>query len=232
MGLQDEVRSGIAGVLRPELDVRDGYVVPETDDLNLTNGAVKLQATYLYADLADSTGLAQGYKNWAAAKVIRCYLNAASRLIKARAGEIRSFDGDRVMGIFIGTDQETRAVKAGMNITWAIEKVIQPALDEKWKNFKWKMRHGVGIDTGEALLVRGGVRGSNDIVSIGHAPNVAAKLSERRGYSQVFITQAVHDELSDAARYSEREDMWTDLGWEKYGNNSYRVYGTTYMWTP
>lgn len=69
MGLADDVRAGIDAVLAPEWVSRDGTVVPETADIALKNGAVRLDATYLYADMADSTGLAQGYKDWAAAKV-------------------------------------------------------------------------------------------------------------------------------------------------------------------
>jgi uridylate cyclase len=99
MTLKEDVIAGIDGVLAPEWSTRDGQVVPETKDIVLKNGAVKLDATYLYADMADSTGLAQGYKDWAVAKVMRCYLNAATRIIRERGGEIRSFDGDRVMGI-------------------------------------------------------------------------------------------------------------------------------------
>jgi class 3 adenylate cyclase len=124
--------------------------------------------------MADSTGLAQRYKKFAVAKVIRCYLNAATRLIKARGGEIRSFDGDRVMGIFIGDGQPSSAAKAALNLQWKVAEVLRPALKRKWPSFDWTMRQGVGIDKGEATLVRGGVWGTNDIVSIGSAPNIAA----------------------------------------------------------
>lgn len=230
--LEQEVRLGIAGVLQPEFDERSGYVVPRTEDINLANGAVRLQATYLYADMADSTGLAHSYKDWAVAKVIRCYLNAASRLIKANNGEIRSFDGDRVMGIFIGTNQENDAVRAAMSISWAVSEVIRPALINKWNDLKWTMSHGVGIDNGEALLVRGGVRGNNDIVSIGHAPNLAAKFSEfRDGVQWISIADSVKDKLSNNLLIHNGLSMWAPT-WKSVGGRTYQVFQTSYMWTP
>ncbi len=117
MALRDDVKTGIDAVLRPEWNTRNGSVVPQTEDISLANGAVKVDATYLYADMADSTGLAQGYHDWAAAKVVRCYLNAAARIIRGRGGEIRGFDGDRVMGIFIGDSKNSDAAKAALNIS-------------------------------------------------------------------------------------------------------------------
>lgn len=232
MGLSDDVKAGVDGVLAPEWNERKGNVVPETEDIALKDGAVRLEATYLYADMADSTGLAQNYQDWAVAKVIRCYLNAASRLIRARGGKIRSFDGDRVMGIFIGSSKNSDAAKVALNISWAVEEVIRPALTSKWSSFKWVMRHGVGIDSGEALLVRGGVHGQNDIVSVGGAPNIAAKLSDVRDGKSIYISQAVYSNLSGETKYSSGTDMWTRMGIEEFGGKRVAYYGSSYRWKP
>lgn len=232
MGLKEQVVAGVNGVLAPEWEIRDGQIVPESQDIALGNGAVRLDATYLYADMADSTGLAQGHKDWAAAKIIRCYLNAASRIIRERGGQIRSFDGDRVMGIFIGQSKNADAAKAALNISWAVEHVINPKLKEKWDSLKWTMGHGVGIDTGTAMLVRGGVHGQNDIVSIGGAPNVAAKLSEIRKQKTINISAAVYKQLTTETQYSKGVDMWEPMGNQVYGNKSVPYYGSSYTWQP
>lgn len=231
MGLKEEVEAGVAGVLLPEWAARDGQVVPDSTDIALGNGAVRLDATYLYADMADSTGLAQGHTDWAAAKVIRCYLNATSRIIRAKGGHIRSFDGDRVMGIFIGASKNTSAVKAAMNISWAVSEVINPALKKKW-NLKWQMGHGVGIDTGNAMLVRGGIHGENDVVSVGKAPNVAAKLSEIRGGKTINISGAVYDYMAAEVKVSKGINMWTAMGTQAYGSAVVKYYGSSYTWQP
>ena len=48
--ISNDVQTGVDGVLRPEWSIVNGRVVPESEDINLTNGAVRLEATYLYAD--------------------------------------------------------------------------------------------------------------------------------------------------------------------------------------
>jgi uridylate cyclase len=232
MTLSADVSAGIDGVLAPEWRIVKGRVVPESKDIILKDGAVTLDATYLYADMADSTGLAQGYRAFAVAKIIRCYLNAASRLIRARGGHIRSFDGDRVMGIFVGESKNSNAAKAALNISWAVTQVINPKLKAKWKDFKWTMDHGVGIDTGEAMLVRGGVHGDNDIVSVGGAPNVAAKLSEIRSRYSLYISEAVYNSLNNESKYVGQTNMWTRVGTQSYGGKSVTYYGSSYHWEP
>ena len=233
VGLSEDVIAGVNGVLAPAWTRRNGQVVPESQDINLASGAVDLDATYLYADMADSTGLAQSYRDYAVAKVIRSYLNAASRIIRAKGGHIRSFDGDRVMGIFIGDDKESRAAQAALHISWAVAEVIDPALKKKWDDFHWTMNHGVGIDTGPAMLVRGGVHGTNDIVSIGSAPNVAAKLSEIRAASSVNITSNVYDRLSDVVKMSSQgQNMWRHNGTVRLGGARVSYYGSSWWWCP
>ena len=48
--------------------------MPDADDLPLKNLAVELDATVLYADLASSTKMVKGYKDWFAAEVYKSYL--------------------------------------------------------------------------------------------------------------------------------------------------------------
>jgi adenylate cyclase len=199
MGLADDIETTTSTLIGAAWDIRDGLVVPATDNVALANGAVRLNATYMYADMADSTGLAQSAGAEVVGKVIRTYLNAASRAMKHHGGEIRSFDGDRVMCIFIGDRKNGNAQRAAYALEWAVTRVLREKLDKNYPKSlaSWSMAQGIGIATGQALIVRGGVRGSNDLVSIGDAPNVAAKLSEIRNGYPIHVTDAVYDNSPD-----------------------------------
>jgi class 3 adenylate cyclase len=114
MALKDDLMDAVDGILETAFEERDGKKIPTSDDVALSNGAVKLDATFLYADLAGS-GLIAKICPWdTTAKIIRAYLDCSVRIIKAHGGEIRSFDGDRVMGVFIGTTKRTDAVKSAL----------------------------------------------------------------------------------------------------------------------
>jgi class 3 adenylate cyclase len=234
MTRKEDLEGAVTDVLYEPFDTRFGSVVPTTDTLALKNGGVYLDAVYLYADMSDSTGLARLFTAEAAARIIRAYLTAAARTLRSQGGEIRSYDGDRVMAIFIGADAGTRAVRAALEIRWVVDKIVHPALClwlDEYRESLWVLRHTCGVDMGTAFIVRAGVRNSNDLVSVGDAPNIAAKLSALKG-ARTFITDRVWDAMGFAVCVDgegtlmwslatnkeigggRREDVWSsDWGW-------------------
>jgi hypothetical protein len=112
---KDDVISARDEILSSSFSVRAGSTVPTTEDVGY-NEAVKLSATYLYADMVDSSGLVAISPKETVGKVLRLYLDLSVRIIRREGGHIRSFDGDRVMGIFIDADRCDAAVRAAMKI--------------------------------------------------------------------------------------------------------------------
>ncbi len=218
MGLKDDVAAAVDGILSQEWDIRDGTVVPTTESVALSGGAVRLEAAMVYADLADSTELSMQYDRRVAAKVLKSYLAVASRIITSLGGDIRSFDGDRVMGVFLGDYKNSTAAKCALKINWAFLKIIKPKLEAKYSslaNGSYKLLQCVGIDTSEVLVVRAGIRNNNDLIWVGRAPNVAAKLSGlRESPYHSFITKAVYGKLNKEAKISSTgQDMWEARKW-------------------
>ncbi len=195
-------------------NVREGRVVPTTDDVVLKDGAVKIDAAFLYADLANSALLSKLCPWSTTAKIIRCFLDCSTRLIVKHGGAIRSFDGDRVMGVFIGDSKNSNASICGREIHWAVRKIIHPAAKKQFKSIRdneIEIRHGVGIDVGEVRAVRSGIRNSNDLIWIGKAASFSAKLSDARdtGY-HTYISSRTFNKLSKPAKLnSNGENMWT-----------------------
>ena len=228
----------IREVLNTPLAVRDGRVVPEddSDSIVFRDGAVRLDATYVYADLADSSGLAQRLTQEAAAAIIRSYVNGASHILTKYGGAIRSFDGDRVMAIFVGSDKNTRAVRAGLAINWAVNNVIKPGIASRWSDVAgraYNIGHAVGIDTGSALIVRGGARDNSDLISVGAAPNVAARFSSLRGLGQTITTQRVYDDMETTVKAaSAGQNMWTYASAVNVGGTFYNVLHSAWLWEP
>ena len=108
---------------------RDGRIVPSSSDVTLKDGAVKVDAVFLYSDLAGSALLSRACPWTTTAKVIRSFLDCATRLIIKHGGAVRSFDGDRVMGVFMGDRKCSNASICGREIHWAVRNIIQPAAE-------------------------------------------------------------------------------------------------------
>lgn len=235
MALKDTLETEITRIFDTTWSSRDGQVVPETDDVALANGAVRLDAVVLYSDLANSTELAMQFPRSVAAKIVRAYLSSMTRLIKDHGGSVRSFDGDRVMGVFVGGSKNSSAAKCALKMNYVVRKMLKPRAEKQFPSLTTKgfaIDHCVGIARGDVLVVRAGVRGSNDLVFVGMAPNIAAKLSDiRNGNWNTYITWKVYKFLSEEATYANGKDMWQKVG-RTLGNDKWDLYKSSYWWEP
>jgi class 3 adenylate cyclase len=162
------------------------------------------------------------------AEVYKTYLHCASKIIKSRDGEITAFDGDRVMAVFLGDFKNNNATRAALEITDAVQNIINPAMKGIYSNSNFSVHHRVGIDAGHLFIARTGVRGDNDLVWVGNAANYAAKLSALRdgGYT-TWITQRVFDRLNDNLKLAEGNQIWISHTWKSQGDQ--QIYGSTYL---
>ncbi len=211
-------------ILKSEWQTRQGRKVPDADDVRLGNEAITLEGTVLYADMADSTGLVNNFKDWFAAEVYKAYLIAACRIIRNNGGEITAFDGDRVMAVFIGDRKNTSGVKAALQINFMVIK-INEVLKTSYPNTAYQLCQTVGIDTSPLFATRTGIRNANDLVWVGRAANYAAKLCTLGDTNYpTYITESVFSKLADEAKYggTPRCIMWEKQIWNELGIVVYR----------
>ena len=209
---------------------RDGQKVPEAEDVKLGTDAVLLDGTVLYADLAESTALVKDQPDWFAAEVYKNYLYCAARLIRANGGTVTAYDGDRVMGVFIGGTKNSDAAKCALKISWTVKNILRPAIKAKYPKRNYVIKQKIGIDTSELFVARTGIRGSNDLVWVGNAANNAAKMAALSANYSTYISADVYSMLLDTSKFggNPRVNMWKDLGSSHLG---YKIYGSTFMWS-
>ena len=233
MTTKDDLAQRIDGALTQAWNVRDGRVVPTTENVQLGGGAVELAATMLYTDLADSTQLAM-WDRRVTARLCKAFLGCATKLIQAEGGEVRSFDGDRVMGVFLGATKNTSATRCALKINWMFRHQLKPKFEAKYEAFRngtYRLAQCTGIDTSEVFVVRTGVRDSNDLIWVGRAPNVAAKLSAIRDTPyHTFITDAVFSQMMEPAKVTNGIAMWEERAWK--AGPVPKVYRSSWEWQP
>jgi class 3 adenylate cyclase len=215
--LKSELESEVAEIFRSTWDERDGNVVPDEESVNLGNDAVKLEATVLYADLADSTKLVDGHPPSFAAEIYKSFLHCAAKIIRSEDGEITAYDGDRIMAVYHGGTKNTRAVRSAMKIKHVVTRVIDPALRAQYSATAYQVRHVIGIDTSKLFVVKTGVRLANDLVWVGRAANYAAKLSALPATHSTYITKEVYDVIQPSVKTSsDGRPMWEPVRWNTF----------------
>ena len=209
MTLGDNLRSEVRKIIQEGWSTQDRRGVPRLDDLKLSNDAVTLEGTVLYADLVDSTDLVDTEDPKFAAHVYKSYLACAARIIRSESGTITGYDGDRIMAVYTGGSKNDRAVRTALKINFAVQEIINPAIKDEYPTTSFSVRQAVGVDTSELFVARTGIRGFNELVWVGRAANYAAKLSARSGAASQ-ITAEVHDRLSEGVTYDQNgQRMWT-----------------------
>lgn len=226
MALHDELSTEVGRIFRERWNITKGIVVPESEDVGLSNEGIELDATVLYADLAESTNLVNQRSADFAGEVYKSYLYCAARIIRSEGGEITAYDGDRVMAVYIGGTKNSSAARAALKINYAVREIINPALNAVYKN-NYGLKQVVGIDTSILRAARTGVRGANDLVWIGRAANYAAKLTALDANYPSNITERVYKRLMDEVKTTQGKPMWERFTWHATGEIIYR---STWQW--
>lgn len=228
MSIRNDLTTSVRNIFKAQWTTRDGSVVPESDDLSLSNDAVKLDATVLYADLTASTQMVDRFKRHFAAEAYKSFLLCAAKIIRAEGGEITAYDGDRVMAVFLGGSKNTNAARCGLKINWAVKEIVNPEMKKHYTT-DYEVKHTVGIDSGDLWVARTGIRGSNDLVWVGYAANYAAKLNELSAEYPTWMTHRVYSKLDKSVKISAKgNSMWEERSWKTMSGLT--IYRSTYWW--
>jgi class 3 adenylate cyclase len=229
MPLLEDLKSEVATLFATAWSTRQGLVVPEPSDLRLGNDAVYFErATVLYADLQSSTAMVDGQDWEFSAEIYKTFLHCAAKIIRSEGGTITSYDGDRVMGVWVGKRQTTPAATAGLKINYAVQHIINPALAAQYPNTPFQVKQVVGIDTSPLHATRTGVRGGNDVVWVGRAANYAAKLTTLNMAERTWITDRAYKRVLDEAKFggTPAQLMWKKYSWK--AQSDLPIHGSTW----
>ena len=172
MGLKEDLTAEVrAFAVQNWGDIPNGYVVPTADSLTFANTGIHVNACVLYADLHRSTEMVDSLTEMHAAERYKAFLKCAAKIIKANDGTITAYDGDRVMGIYLGADKATRSIKTAFELNYAVQNIINPIFLAQYAHAQLSLRHTVGIDFGQLLVAKVGVRVDSDLVWVGPAAN-------------------------------------------------------------
>ncbi len=158
--------------------------------------------TVLFADLVDSTGLAQRLDPERAREVLGGFFDAASEELRALRGHAEKFIGDAVMAVFglphVHEDDAVRAVRAGLAIRDRMHRLQESlGLDEP-------LEVRVGIETGEAAT---GVGPTGQLLVTGQVVNAAARLQTAGQPGEVLVGATTYALTTDAVSFGTKQEV-------------------------
>ena len=227
MPLLEDLKNKISSYATEKYDVEDTNIVPSTDYSKLTfgNKGLKCHFAFLFVDIRKSSELHSTYGYVKAAKIYQSFHDINVRVIGANDGSVRAFDGDRVMGVFSGKMKKSNAVKAAMQIQWAVRNILNPTLNTS-------ILCGAGIDFGETLITKVG-KGrnteNNDLVWVGQASNFASHLSNEANNSTIISLETFNGIIEDRKK-SNGQEMWKHKIITLKNSSEIQCYESTWGW--
>ena len=155
--------------------------------------------TVLFADLVDSTGLAQSLDPERAREVMGRFFHAATEELQALRGRPEKFIGDAVMAVFglphVHEDDAIRAVRAGMAIRERVRRLGRA------EGLSAPLEVRIGIDSGEAAT---GFGPAGQLLVTGPVVSMAARLETAARPGQILAGQTTRALTADSVSYGHR----------------------------
>jgi class 3 adenylate cyclase/tetratricopeptide (TPR) repeat protein len=158
--------------------------------------------TVLFADLVDSTGLAQALDPERAREVMGLFFQAATEELQALRGRPEKFIGDAVMAVFglphVHEDDALRAVRAAMAIRERVHRLGRSS------GLSEPLEVRIGIESGEAAT---GLGPAGQLLVTGPVVNAAARLQSAGRPGEILAGHTTHALTRDAVSYGHRRNV-------------------------
>jgi len=158
--------------------------------------------TVLFADLVDSTGLAQRLDPERAREILGSFFDAAAEELNTLRGRTEKFIGDAVMAVFglptVHEDDALRAVRAGLAIRGRARRLTQSA------GLAEPLQVRIGIESGEAAT---GLGPAGQLLVTGQVVNVAARLQAAAVPGQILAGSTTHALTTTKVSYGRRRTV-------------------------
>jgi adenylate cyclase len=153
-------------------------------------GGAEIELTMLFADVRNSTALAEQMSAKDFSQLMNRFYTVASKVLIRTDALVDRLLGDEVIGLFIpgfaGVEHPHRAIEAARELL-----ELTGHRDEKGP---W-LPVGVGVHTGPAFVGVVGGTGDNpsDFTALGDNVNVTSRLASQAGQGEILISEAAYD---------------------------------------
>ena len=196
--------------------------VPNSDSLTYNNGYY-FRCYSIFIDIRESSKLPARYQKRILAKIYRAYISEIVALFQSNENckEI-NIVGDSVWAIFKAKKKDdvlevfSSAYRANSIVRTLNYKLCRKNIDP--------IKTGIGIDKGDALMVKAGFKGSglNDVIYMGGVVNNASNLCSKASkglISDIVVSKSVYDDL--LGYQNKKEKYYQDMFNYKADENIY-----------
>jgi adenylate cyclase len=152
-------------------------------------------ASIFFCDIVDFTSLCESSRPRQLQDVLNVFCTTVNRIVFHEQGTLDKFIGDAAMAIFGAPlpqeDAPVRAIRSALRIRDALSEAVARLPI----NLRFKVRYG--INTGQAIVGNFGSDERMDYTVLGHAVNLASRISQTAEPDQILIGQETYEQIKD-----------------------------------
>jgi adenylate cyclase len=178
------------------------YVTPEIVDMILAKPndewmkGSKVEATVLFADIRGFTAIAENKDPQAVLDLLNDYLTRVTDAVIRHGGHLNKFAGDEAMAVFGAPLADSNHAEAAVKAALEIQRSVAES-DAKGREDHFRLRVGIGINSGEVVAGNLGSSKKMEYTVIGDNVNVAARLTSIARGGEILITKRTYDAIQE-----------------------------------
>lgn len=183
------------------LDAEDMELIQMKASAAAASVGEEKEIAILFADIRGFTSFAETLLPYDVVHALNRYFNRAGKVINRNGGFIDNYMGDGLMALF-GCEDPTgaalRAVRAGLELLEEVEK-LRPYFEA---NYSKRLRIGVGVHFGCAVVGAIGAASTKRVTAIGDAVNLASRIesANKQAGTEFLISEDTYAQVKDRVR--------------------------------
>ena len=179
------------------------YLPSKVADLILASGGAaqltgELQpVTVLYVDIRGFAAMSEPMDARETVAMLREFFSVMSTAILECNGTLDKFIGDCIMALFGAPVKSEEAARDGLRAAVLMQQRMRTLNQQRSKNNAPPIQIGIGLHHGLAVVGNIGSEDRVQYTAIGDTVNVASRLVNNAGASQILVSEDVRAELSD-----------------------------------
>lgn len=181
-------------------------LVDQVRDVDAFQKPQRREISVVFADIRGFTTVSERWEPEFLIEILNKHLSVAASAINEYEGLIDKYDGDTVMALFNSPlnpqqDHAERAVRTALKIHQNMAALHQTIPDSQ------RLRFGIGVHSGAAVVGNVGSPLRKDYSAIGDAVNVSKRLQELAAGGQILITQDTYCQVEDLVLVSSQDTV-------------------------
>jgi len=160
--------------------------IQKADEQGMLRGGERRRVSVLFTDIRGYTAFSERVSPEVVIEALNSYFDVQTAIVERHGGDVDKFVGDALIAVFEGEDMERRAAACAVEITEAMERMLDEYPD-------YQLHVGIGVASGEVVMGAMGAKARMDFTVLGSTVNLSSRLCSKAEPGQALVDRATRE---------------------------------------